>query len=70
MVTCAIALKYDHLGIPNLVFTSAFIIGIIVSYLGDRLTIIDRKLNGKILDLILKAAKEANLSKITNVGYL
>lgn len=65
MVTCAIALKFAQLGLPNLVFTSAFIIGIIVSYAGDRLTIIDRKLNGKILDMILKAARDANLSKIT-----
>ncbi len=65
MVTCAIALKFADIDMPNLVFTAAFITGIIVSYLGDRLTIIDRKLNGKIFDLILQAAKEANLSKIT-----
>lgn len=65
MVVCAIVVKLNSLGMPNLVFTVAFVIGLIVSYAGARLTVIDRKFNGFILKKALKAAEEANFKKIT-----
>jgi PTS system mannose-specific IIC component len=65
MVVCAIVVKLNSLGMPNLVFTVAFVIGLIVSYAGAQLTVADRKFNGLILKKALKAAEEANFKKIT-----
>lgn len=65
MVVCAIVVKLNSLGTPNLVFTIAFIIGLIVSYAGARITVIDRKFNGFILNKTLEAAEEVNFKKIT-----
>lgn len=64
MVTCVIAIQFAHLGIPNIVFTVAFGIGIVVSYAGAWLTVMDRKLNGYFLNLTLQAAEKASFKKI------
>lgn len=70
MVVCAIVVKLDSLGMPNLVFTVAFVIGLIVSYAGAQLTVFDRKFNGFILKEALKAAEEANFKKITFFDFI
>ena len=70
MVVCAIVVKLTSLGMPNLIFTVAFIIGLIVSYAGAKLTVVDRKFNGFILNKTLKAAEEANFKKITLFDFV
>jgi PTS system mannose-specific IIC component len=69
MVTCVIAVKFDGLGLPNLVFTVALVIGFLVSYVGARLTVFDRKLNGLILNWTLQAAEQASFKKITLLDF-
>lgn len=69
MVTCAIAIQFEALNLPNLVFTAAFIIGMAVSYLGARLTVLDRKVNGLILKLTLEAAQKASLKQIALLDF-
>lgn len=64
MVTCALVIQLDYLNIPHTVFTAAFINGLLVSYLGARLTVLDRKLNGYILDLTLKAVEYGSFKRI------
>lgn len=70
MVTCVIAVKFEALGVPNLVFTIAVIVGLAVSYLGARLTVLDRRLNNYILNWTLKAAEEASFKKITLLDFI
>jgi len=70
MVVCAIVVKLNSLGMTNLVFTVAFVIGLIVSYAGAQLTVVDRKFNGFILKKTLKAAEEANFKKITFFDFV
>lgn len=69
MVTCAIAIQFEELNLPNLVFTAAFVIGMVVSYLGAQLTVLDRKLNGLILKLTLEAAQKASLKQIALLDF-
>ncbi|MCK6621471.1 MAG: PTS sugar transporter subunit IIC [Calditrichaceae bacterium] len=69
MVTCAIAIQFEELNLPNLVFTAAFVIGMAVSYLGAQLTVLDRKLNGLILKLTLEAAQKASLKQIALLDF-
>ncbi|RMF60574.1 MAG: hypothetical protein D6748_03785 [Calditrichaeota bacterium] len=64
MVTCAIVLLLPEMSYPNLLFTLAFIIGIAVSYWGALLTVLDRKLNGKILNLAIRACEEVQITRI------
>ncbi|MCB0290134.1 MAG: PTS sugar transporter subunit IIC [Calditrichaeota bacterium] len=70
MITGAIVLQYQELEIPNLVFTAGFVIGILVSFVGAYVTVIDRKLNGYILELTLQAVRKGRFSKITWLDML
>ncbi|NIW79768.1 MAG: hypothetical protein GWN16_10025, partial [Calditrichae bacterium] len=70
MVTCAIVLYFDSIGVPNLVFTIAFVIGIGVSYIGAWLTVLDRKLNSNILDLTLSAAAKGSFKKFLLLDFV
>lgn len=65
MVTCAIAIYFKNLGYPNAILTIAFVVGIVISYIGAMLTVMDRKINGYVLNFILKAAEQAKLYKIS-----
>ncbi|MCB9089972.1 MAG: PTS sugar transporter subunit IIC [Calditrichae bacterium] len=70
MITGAIVLQYQELEIPNLVFTAGFVIGILVSFVGAYVTVIDRKLNGYILELTLQAVHKGRFSKISWLDML
>lgn len=70
MVTGAIMLQYQPLEIPNLVFSTGFAVGILVSYVGAYVTVIDRKFNGYILELTLRAVRKGRFSKITWLDML
>lgn len=70
MVTGAIVLQYQPLEIPNLVFSTGFAVGILVSYVGAYVTVIDRKFNGYILELTLRAVRKGRFSKITWLDML
>ena len=70
MITGAIVLQYQELEIPNLVFTAGFVIGILVSFVGAYVTVIDRKFNGYILELTLQAVRKGRFSKITWLDML
>lgn len=70
MITCVVVIQYHHLGMPNVVFVVAFILGIAMSYLGAQLTVIDRKLNVYILDWMVEAAQAAQLKKIALLDIL
>jgi mannose/fructose/N-acetylgalactosamine-specific phosphotransferase system component IIC len=70
MITCVIVIKFDSLGLPNLVFTVALAIGFLVSYVGARLTVLDRKLNVFILNWTLQAVDQANFKKITLLDFI
>ena len=64
MVTCALVLLFGEVGYPNLVLTTAFIIGIAVSYFGAWVTVMDRKINGRFLELTMNAAEHASFRRI------
>lgn len=70
MVTGAIVLQYQPLEIPNLVFSAGFASGILVSYVGAYVTVIDRKFNGIILELTLQAVHKGRFSKLTWLDLL
>lgn len=70
MITCVVVIQYQDLGLPNTVFTVAFILGIAISYLGAQLTTIDRRLNVYILDWMVEAAQAAQLKKIALLDIL
>ncbi|NOX36284.1 MAG: PTS sugar transporter subunit IIC [Calditrichaeota bacterium] len=70
MIVAAIVIYFDHLGYPNIIFTLAILMGILASYVGDRLTVLDRKFNGYLLEVALSAAEAANLRKIVLVDFL
>ncbi len=70
MITCVIAIQFQALEMPNLVFAVSFLFGILFSYLGAQLTVVDRKLNGQIVDWILAAAQTASIRKITFLDML
>lgn len=70
MITCVIAIEYQTLEMPNLVFAGSFLFGILFSFLGAQLTTVDRKLNGQIVDWMLEAAQNASIRKITLLDAL
>jgi mannose/fructose/N-acetylgalactosamine-specific phosphotransferase system component IIC len=70
MVTCAIVLYFNDSMFPNSILLIAFIIGLIVSYCGTLLTILDRKINGSILKWAVDAAEKASFHRITLLEVL
>ncbi len=51
MISTALILLHKEIGFPNTILTLVFIEAIIISLIGAKLTLIYRKLNGKILNL-------------------
>lgn len=69
MVVCAIAIYFNDWVYPNIVFTFAVGIGFVVSYAGSGLTVLDRKLNGFLLDLEQKAAENVKLARMVYLEF-
>ncbi len=70
MVVAAITVREAAPVMEESVFTIAFIIGVAVSITGAWLTVLDRNLNGKILQYALKAAQTAGLKRIMALDVL
>jgi mannose/fructose/N-acetylgalactosamine-specific phosphotransferase system component IIC len=51
MISTALILLHKEIGFPNTILTIVFVEAIIISFIGAKLTLIYRKLNGKILNL-------------------
>ncbi len=64
MIICAITIQFDHLPFPNLILTFAIIMGIIVSYTGAWLTVLDRKINGNLLNFAQRSARRVKINEI------
>lgn len=64
MIICAFAVLFEELPYPNLVFTSAVMLGIIVSYAGAWITVLDRKINGAFLNFAQKSAQRGKAIQI------
>ncbi len=60
MVTCALVLHFAPLGQPNTVLLVGIVMGMGVSFLGDRFTVYDRKLNQYFFNLSLRAAEQGS----------
>lgn len=65
MVMCILVIRYMDLALPNLVFTAAFLISFVTSYVGSVFTVLDRRLNGYILQWAQSAAHTASLRRLT-----
>lgn len=70
MVICAISIQFDHLPYPNLVFTAAVLLGVLVSYAGAWMTVLDRKINGALLGSAEKAAERVRIRQIKLIEAL
>lgn len=64
MIICAFAVLFDELPYPNLVFSSAVMIGIFVSYAGSWITVLDRKINGTFLKFARSSAQRGKIIRI------
>jgi len=64
MIICAIVVLFEELPYPNLVFTTAVMIGIFVSYAGAWVTVLDRKINGSFLKFAQKSAQRGKMIQI------
>lgn len=64
MIICAITVQFDNTAFPNSVFAIAILIGIIVSYIGAWVTVLDRKINGALLNLAQKSAHRVKINEI------
>lgn len=69
MVICTIAVSFSDLPYPNLIFTFAVLIGILVSFGGAWLTVLDRKINEMFLKLALKSAQRVNIRQIKLIEF-
>jgi len=65
MVTVAIVLYFNPTPYPNSILLIAFLIGLVVSYCGTLLTILDRKINGSFFKWAVDAAEKAGFHRIT-----
>lgn len=70
MIICAVTIQFDHLPYPNLIFTSAVLIGILVSHIGAWVTVLDRKINGILLGIAQKAAQRVSINQIKLIETL
>ncbi|GAB4375626.1 MAG: hypothetical protein Kow0042_21220 [Calditrichia bacterium] len=72
MIATALILLNKDSGYLNTTLTLVFIMGIGLSYLGAVITIFYRKMNGKILDLIIKEADKAHfrIIRLLEVGSM
>lgn len=64
MVICTIAVSFGDLPYPNLVFAFAILTGILVSFAGAWLTVLDRKINGIFLKFAQKSAQRVKVGRI------
>ena len=65
MIVCAVMIYFEKLPEQNILLTLTFLFGILVSYLGASVTELDRRINGKLLNLINREADEGKVHQIT-----
>jgi PTS system mannose-specific IIC component len=70
MIICAITVQFDQMPFPNLVFAIAIFIGIVVSYIGAWVTVLDRKINEVLLNLAHKSAHRVKINEINFIEAL
>lgn len=64
MVIAALVLLNKENGFPNTNLSVIFLEGILISYLGARITLLYRQLNGKMLNFVNKEVEEAHFKRI------
>jgi len=60
MIAVTLVLLLQEFGFPNTTLVMVFLVAILISYLGALLTLFYRKLNGKILNLIIKEVESVH----------
>lgn len=70
MIVAALALQFASLERPHTVFTLALLAGMSVSYLGQRLTSLDRRVNSRLFDASVGAAERMAFRQIAALTAL
>lgn len=70
MLACVIIIRWGSAGFPNSTFLVALILALASSYIGARLTVLDRHLNSRFLDAVMRAAHRIQLRKIIALHIL
>lgn len=70
MVITVLVIRFHPSPYPNVVFAWALIMGVVVSLLGEWMTILDRRLNGYLFENVVHAAEKARLQHIVAINML
>ena len=70
MVACVLVIRFGEPGCENLVFTVAVLIALLTSYVGAMVTMLDRKINGHILEMTTAAARAVDFRQLMLLDLL
>lgn len=70
MVICAVTVMFGDLPYPNIVLTFAVLMGVVVSYAGAWVTVLDRKINGIFFSAATKSAQQINMGRMNSIEIL